>query len=289
MKLKKTLAAGLSTAVLFSSCPGVSAAPATTTNLTSEQINNYILNVEAYKQAYPDLAAVFGDDVESYVNHYLTTGIYEGRTKGVLFDPLTYAEAYGDIRSTYGYDVIALVEHYVNCGVAENRTMGTSHGYADIAAAENSGLERAYIPRAIASEYQNLSVENSSGGSSAAADSNPVNLSSAADAASGSSVSVPTNSADSSDNSGGSTLADRWNYHHTTSIYHDDGKTLWRVEYYDENNKLQQYSDVTNVNTDTNSYTENIYSYDTEKNEQILERVDTYENGVLVSSTPGSN
>lgn len=279
MKLKKTLAAGLSTAVFFSSCLGVSAAPATTTNLTSEQINNYILNVEAYKQAYPDLAAAFGDNTESYVNHYLTAGIYEGRTKGVLFDPLTYAEAYGDVRGALGYDVLALVDHYVNCGVAENRTMGTAHGYADIATAESSGLELAYIPRAAAAEYQNISSGNSSSG----------NNSTGSSASTGGAVSNSTAALDDNSGNTGNNLSNVWKYHHTTSIYHSDGKTLWRVEYYDENNKLQQYSDVTNVDTDTNSYTENIYSYDNEKKEQILERVDTYENGVLVSSTPGSN
>lgn len=272
MKLKKALAAGLSTSVLFSSCLGASAAPLTTANLTSEQINSYILNVEAYKQAYPDLAAAFGDDEQSYVNHYLTAGVYEGRTKGALFDPLTYAEAYGDIRDALGYDVTALVNHYVNYGVAESRTMGTSHGYADIAAAESSGLERAYIPRSTASEYQNVSGENSPA----------VNSSPAVD-------STPTAAANTSGDNGGNNLSNIWNYHHTTSIYHDDGKTLWRVEYYDENNNLKQYSSVTDVDLDTNSYTENVYSYDNEKQEQILERTDTYVNGVLVSSTAGSN
>lgn len=277
MKLKKALAAGLSTAVFFSSCLGVSAK--TATDLTTEQINSYILNVEAYRQAYPDLAAAFGDDVDSYVNHYLTTGIYEGRTKGVLFDPLTYAEAYGDVRGALGYDVLALVDHYVNCGVAENRTMGTAHGYTDIAAAESSGLQLAYIPRAAAAEYQNISSGSSSVGSSSAGSS----------AAADSTVTDSTAVSNSTDSNTGNNLSNVWKYHHTTSIYHDDGKTLWRVEYYDENNKLQQYSDVTNVDTDTNSYTENVYSYDNEKKEQILERVDTYENGVLVSSTPGSD
>lgn len=276
MKLKKTFAAGLSTALLISSCLSVSAAPAAASGLTPEQINSLVLNVEAYKQAYPDLAAAFGNNTQSYIDHYLTQGIYEGRTKGALFDPLTYAEAYDDIKNIYGYDINALVRHYVNYGAAENRTMGTSHGYPDIAAAESSGLTRAYIPRASAAEYQNLSNSGGSPASSAGAASNP--------SAAVSGTGILTASAPES-----SYTADRWNYHHTTSIYHDDGKTLWRVEYYDENNKLKEYSSVTNVNLDTNSYTENIYSYDYENKKEVLERVDIYENGVLVSSAPGAN
>ena len=309
MKLKKTLAAGLTTVVLAGSCLSVSAAPATGTvnNLTAEEIS-LILDVEAYKQAYPDLAVAFGDDINAYVNHYLTYGVYEGRTKGVLFDPLTYAEAYGDIRSAFGYDVTALVKHYVNYGVAENRTMGTSHGFADIATAESSGMEQSYIPRALASEYKNLSNQNSSATSSQAAGSNTVSSSAAANSNTGSSVAAssntgstvtaPTgNNSSSAATAGGSTdtsstassgnnLASIWEYHHTTSIYHDDGKTLWRVEYYDENNQLIRYSDVTNVNPDTNSYTETIY-YTTGDN--VVDRTDTYVNGVLQSSVAGSN
>ena len=309
MKLKKTLAAGLTTVVLAGSCLSVSAAPATGTvnNLTAEEIS-LILDVEAYKQAYPDLAVAFGDDINAYVNHYLTYGVYEGRTKGVLFDPLTYAEAYGDIRSAFGYDVTALVKHYVNYGVAENRTMGTSHGFADIATAESSGMEQSYIPRALASEYKNLSNQNSSATSSQAAGSNTVSSSAAANSNTGSSVAAssntgstvtaPTgNNSSSAATAGGSTdtssaassgnnLASIWEYHHTTSIYHDDGKTLWRVEYYDENNQLIRYSDVTNVDPDTNSYTETIY-YTTGDN--VVDRTDTYVNGVLQSSVAGSN
>lgn len=267
MKLKKTLAAGLFSVVLISSCLNVSAATTAVNNLTPEEIN-LILDVEAYKQAYPDLAAAFGDDTNAYINHYLTTGIYEGRTKGVLFDPLTYAEAYGDVRSAFGYDVTAIVNHYVTCGVTENRTMGTARGYADIAAAENAGLQRYYIPRDIAYEYKDISYSSNSTGSPSIASNNI---------------------ASANNTTGGNNLANRWEYHHTTSIYDDDDKTLLRVEYYDENNNLKEWSSVTNVNTDTNSYTENIYSYDKENDKIVLERTDTYVNGVLQSSVSGEN
>ena len=38
-----------------------------------------ILNVEEYRKAYKDLQAVYGDDWDGYVDHYLTHGLYEGR------------------------------------------------------------------------------------------------------------------------------------------------------------------------------------------------------------------
>lgn len=45
-------------------------------------------NVEEYKAAYPDLQEAFGDNVDAYLNHYLTYGIKEGRISGTSVDPV---------------------------------------------------------------------------------------------------------------------------------------------------------------------------------------------------------
>lgn len=73
-------------------------------------------------------------------------------------------------------------------------------------------------------------------------------------------------------------------YDHTTSIYTNDESTLLRVEYYDENNKLFEYSSVDNYDKDTNSYTETVYKWDYENDTQVTVRTDTYVNGELTSS-----
>ena len=74
-------------------------------------------------------------------------------------------------------------------------------------------------------------------------------------------------------------------YNHTTSIYEDnEHKTLLRVEYYDDNNKLYEYSEVVYNDKDTNSYTETVYRYDEENKEEVVTRTNTYVNGELVSS-----
>lgn len=287
MNLKRTIAAGLSAAVLVSSGLTVSAAEKAPVSIKAPvSVKSLIVDVEAYKAAYPDLAQAFGDDTDAYVTHYLTIGVYEGRTKGVLFDPLTYTEAYSDIKDAFGYDIPAIVNHYVTCGIAENRTMGTSHGYADIATAESAGMRQYYLPRQNSASYTDT-TNNSNSGSSYTAD-NSNSGSSGSNYTAGSSSS--SDSATAYNNAAAAAIgsaADRWQAHHTTSILHDDG-SLWRVEYYDENNNLKQYSSVTYTDTSTNSYTENVYSYDTENNVEILERTDTYVNGVLDSSTPGN-
>ncbi|MBQ4259988.1 MAG: S-layer homology domain-containing protein [Lachnospiraceae bacterium] len=93
----------------------------------------YILDVAEYKRAYKDLQAAFGDDWDAYVDHYLTTGIYEGRDQGKLFDPWEYAAAYEDVREECGDDAGKIIEHYVTFGIKENRPIGTTQGYEDFA------------------------------------------------------------------------------------------------------------------------------------------------------------
>ena len=94
----------------------------------------YVLDVEEYKNGHPDLQRAFGNDTTAYVNHWLTIGVREGRTKGVLFDPIAYAAAYPDIAAVYGNDINGIIEHYVAIGKNEGRTQGTAAGFRDIEA-----------------------------------------------------------------------------------------------------------------------------------------------------------
>lgn len=257
MKFRRMIMASAAAAVFFGMTMNVSAAQSSTDKYVNRLKKNrqvdLILDVEAYRAAYSDLEEAFGDDDNAYIKHYLTTGVYEGRTKGVLFDPLTYAESYDDIMDAFGDDVMAIVTHYVSYGVKENRTAGTAAGYEDIAAAIESGTVQSAVRG-----------ENSSAVSGSQAVWNPSGNQTLSEASGG----------QTEDRFAGSRIG------HTTSIYADDGVTLIRVEYYDENNKLIYYSDVINYDSSTKSYTENIYSYDEKEGREVLERTDTYVNGV---------
>lgn len=352
MNLKKAVIASAAAALLVGSAMNVSAAEKTPSNyanaLKANNQENLIIDVEAYKAAYSDLAEAFGDDTDAYIRHYLTIGVYEGRTKGVLFDPLLYAEAYSDVKEAFGYNIPAIVNHYLTFGISENRTQGTAAGYADLAAAERAGAQKTNIQRnvIVMNDFDSNTTGNSYGNNAAGNNnivagigsnaiingnnvvvngnnivntangangtaagigntalnngnnttagnsSNPVN----SNAAAGSS-NATANSGNATANSGNNTTAgnsattdnsnnvsSNKNYHHTTSIYGDDKSTLIRVEYYDDQNKLFQYSDVTNFDSSTNSYTEEIYHYDEESQTEVLDRTDTYVNGVLSSS-----
>ena len=286
MNLKKAVIASAAAALLVGSAMNVSAAEKTPSNyanaLKANNQENLIIDVEAYKAAYSDLAEAFGDDTDAYIRHYLTIGVYEGRTKGVLFDPLVYAEAYSDVKEAFGYNVPAIVNHYLTFGISENRTQGTATGYADLAAAERAGAQKTNIQRnvivinnldsnAAGSIYENNAAGNNN---NAAASNGNTFLNNNMAAGSGNTAAANSAAAGNSNK----------DYHHTTSIYGDDKSTLLRVEYYDDQNKLYQYSDITNYDSSTNSYTEKIYHYDEESHTEVLDRTDTYVNGVLSSS-----
>lgn len=281
MHLKKIIMMGAAVALFAGSLLNVSAAEPSTGSyvkaLKRTGKENLIIDVAAYRAAYNDLNEAFGDNENAYVEHYLTYGVFEGRTKGILFDPIAYAAAYNDVRAAYSNDILALVNHYVTYGVTENRTHGTANGYADIAAAQENGSPM-------------LLVQENIYNTSAATDSDETDAAGIANsdiAADGNDFVI--NAAKSAVNSaapGPSSVTNNApSYNHTTSIYEDNAyTTLLRVEYYDDNNKLVEYSDITYNDKDTNSYTETVYRYDEENQREVVTRTNTYENGVLVSS-----
>lgn len=258
MKCRRIILVSAATAVFMGMTLNVSAAQSSADKYVnrlkkSGQVD-LILDVEAYRAAYSDLEEAFGDDEDAYIKHYLTAGVYEGRTKGVLFDPLAYAEGYDDIRDAFGDDILAIVTHYVTYGVKENRTVGTAAAYADAAAAV---VEADVVQGAV-----------QGGNSPVVSEGQAVQVPSGDQALAGASESQ-TEAGSAEDNS---TDISYWR---TTSIYANDNVTLLRVEYYDENNNLVFYSVVTDYDSSTKSYKEDIYSRDME-----FVRTDTYVDGM---------
>ncbi|MDE6749933.1 MAG: hypothetical protein K2K21_12865 [Lachnospiraceae bacterium] len=292
MHIRKVIVTGVAAVLLVGSTLSVSAAGPSTSNYVKELKKSgkesLIIDVEAYKAAYSDLAAAFGDNDYAYIEHYLTVGVFEGRTKGVLFDPLVYAAAYGDVGAAFGNDISAIVDHYINFGAAENRTYGTANGYADIATAQKVGspsiaVQRsAYNTNAAITNFGTGTVAAGNAGANTAVTANGYITSDGSNLATVTAVNANINSTPSVTSGN---INNTPSYNHTTSIYGDnEHKTLLRVEYYDDNNKLYEYSDVVYSDKDTNSYTETVYRYDEESKEEIVTRTDTYVNGELVSS-----
>ena len=323
MNVKKSLAASTAALVLIGSVLPASAAGIDAGYVKALKENgtaDLILNVDAYRAAYPDLDAAFGDDTNAYIMHYLTAGMYEGRTMGVLFSPLAYAEAYSDIKEAFGDDISAVVNHYVTFGIAENRTAGTAGIYADLAEAQretaagapvdvgnpvgehitciynNGALVRREFYDANNRLFQYSVVTDYNGAANSYTETvyssndvlvrvdkyvNGVRVSTTgSNTTTGSSTTTGGNTTTGGSSATGSSTTTGGNNssgEHITCIYANGA--LVRREFYDANNRLFQFSEVTDYDSATNSYTETIYSSD-----DVLVRVDTYVNGALVSS-----
>jgi len=117
MKGKKFLTLTVAAAMLVGSTMSVSAA-----ELSAKDLEK-ILDVSAYRAAYADLNAAFGDDLDAYADHYLTYGVKEGRTLGVKLDLVGYADRYADLRAAFGTDYEAIAEHYLTYGIKEGRVI----------------------------------------------------------------------------------------------------------------------------------------------------------------------
>lgn len=80
-----------------------------------------VFDAKYYAEAYPDVVAVLGNDPAKLLNHYINSGIYEGRDASATFNASIYALANSDIAAVYGDNLESYVEHYLAFGAKENR------------------------------------------------------------------------------------------------------------------------------------------------------------------------
>lgn len=99
--------------LLWGSGIPVKAAPAALTSLT--------FDVDYYYNTYPDLQAALGYDYNSLYQHYLTSGLAEGRSGSAEFNCLVYRNNYPDLQAAFGNDYRAYCAHYEAYGKAEGR------------------------------------------------------------------------------------------------------------------------------------------------------------------------
>lgn len=81
-----------------------------------------IFDARYYADHNSDLYEMFGYDEERLLNHFLQSGMKEGRVSCEAFDVCVYKEKNADLADIYGDDLASYYEHYMNCGYSENRT-----------------------------------------------------------------------------------------------------------------------------------------------------------------------
>lgn len=87
-----------------------------------EAVSNTIFNADFYADTYPDLKAAFGNDSNLLYNHFVTTGMAEGRQGSANFNVLVYKEKNPDLQAVFQDNLTEYYNHFVNGGYLENRT-----------------------------------------------------------------------------------------------------------------------------------------------------------------------
>jgi hypothetical protein len=74
-----------------------------------------------YAAAHPDVAAAFGTEYYSMLNHFLNGGRQAGYRASAAFDPAYYYNRYGDLQTAIGWNPAVLLDHFVLYGLNEGR------------------------------------------------------------------------------------------------------------------------------------------------------------------------
>ena len=77
-----------------------------------------------YIASYPDLINLYGANPSKGREHYIRSGVKEGRQ--ISFDPIAYINKYADIKQIYGTDTVGAATHYIVFGYREGRTIASS-------------------------------------------------------------------------------------------------------------------------------------------------------------------
>ena len=80
-----------------------------------------VFDANYYADHNTDLSEAFGYDRDQLLNHFLTSGMKEGRLASENFNVSVYKENNQDLAAAYGDDLAAYYEHYMNCGHGEGR------------------------------------------------------------------------------------------------------------------------------------------------------------------------
>lgn len=83
-----------------------------------------LFNATVYAQANPDIVAAIGSDEAALYNHFITSGMAEGRVASVMFDVQQYKKQNPDLVKLYGDNNAAYYQHYLTNGIQEKRNSG---------------------------------------------------------------------------------------------------------------------------------------------------------------------
>ena len=80
-----------------------------------------VFDASYYLSRYPELRQQYGTDEKALLDHFLKTGLYEGRQASPLFAIDYYMTQYRDLSSIYGANRTAYMAHFQSNGMKEGR------------------------------------------------------------------------------------------------------------------------------------------------------------------------
>ena len=97
-KVTQIISIALCMVLLFGSTVTANAAK-TSSNTSAYQA---VFDAEYYYNSNPDLQAAFGYDAQKLFNHFVSSGIYEGRSGCANFNVAIYRANYPDLQAAFG-------------------------------------------------------------------------------------------------------------------------------------------------------------------------------------------
>lgn len=87
----------------------------------SSDYDNAVFSAQYYVTKYPDLVITIGYNAEGLYNHFMQSGIAEGRQGCESFNVNIYIANNPDLQQIFGDDLKAYYQHYLNYGQYEGR------------------------------------------------------------------------------------------------------------------------------------------------------------------------
>ncbi len=148
IKLKKAAALALCLCLITGTAVQAKAVSAGETDYSA------VFDAEYYYRTYPDVQKAVGHDADKLLNHFLTSGMKEGRTAKPDFDVHAYMKNNLDLLVVYGVkDLSKYYYHYMESGAKEGR-IATS-----VKAADNTDEIASFSTNYNAAEDRAVNVE----------------------------------------------------------------------------------------------------------------------------------
>lgn len=89
--------------------------------ISDTSYDNVAFNASYYASKHEDVYKTLGDNAKALYDHFITSGIYEGRQSSAQFNIFVYKNNNQDLVDAFGDDLIKYYNHFIEYGVNEDR------------------------------------------------------------------------------------------------------------------------------------------------------------------------